>query len=151
MSSFFLYKLQNKMQSNEIQCIKFVFMIDIPTYIRKTRHKKRLSMEAVADYIGCSYQSYQGYESGKTKLVHPYFYKIIEFLEIDPVDLFGDADSEKNKNLIVSEPIHYYNDRIKELDKRNIELIAENAVLAYRLSQIETDASEKPKKKYGTM
>lgn len=104
-------------------------------------------MEAVAEYIGCSYQSYQGYESGKTKLIHPAFYKIIEFLKIDPCDLFRDGYAERKEQIdTVSESIHFYSEKLKELEKKNTDLIAENAVLAYKLQLAEDKDLENSKK-----
>jgi len=124
-------------------------MVEIGTYIRRYRHEKRLSMEYVASEIGVSYQAYSQYENGKVKLMHPSLLKICKVLEIDPVVFFSGETKEKT---IESEQVEilipeYLNNRIKDLEKRVEDLVAQNAVLSYKLSLKDGEVEESTRSK----
>lgn len=122
-------------------------------YIREVRLKKGLSQEFMAEELNISYQAYQAYEAGRTRLINPKLPEICHILDIDLLDLFRDTTDFSYKAQQVSEykvkeviP-EYINDNLNDLRKRNEELIAENAILKYKLSEIEgSGKSEKSKK-----
>lgn len=128
-------------------------MIELGTYIRQKRTEKRLPMEYVAEEIGISYQAYQAYEIGKTRLINPSLEKIIRILDIDPCELVRETmnlEIQNHEPAQVMEVLpEYINSTIKQLKadlRERDELIG---ALKYRLQNDEKANTRPESKKVG--
>lgn len=123
----------------------FVITMDLGSIIRKYRVLKGYTQEWIAETLGITSATIQNWESSKTQIINPVYFKLCDTLEINPcLPIREMLDLTENELPIQS--VSYLNERIQVLEKRSEDLIAENAVLKYKLSQYESGESGSSKK-----
>jgi len=73
--------------------------------LRKTRIKKKLSQENLADYLNITQSSYGKIEKGKTHLTIENLLKICNCLEINPADLFTTPTMTQKQNSLIEQQV----------------------------------------------
>lgn len=119
--------------------------MEIGEVFRRIRNSKSLTQEWLSDAAGISVATLQNYEASKTSPILPAYYKICKLLEIDPClpirEIFGETTITENANTN-----SYLSERISQLEKKQEDLIAENAVLKYKLLKYEEPGNTASKK-----
>lgn len=103
--------------------------------IKARRGSLGYTQEYMAIELNITTATYQNYEYDRSALINPNFYKICKVLNIHPMELietefqFGEYKQAEDINLILCQG------RIATLEEKIESLIAENAVLRFRLGK----------------